>query len=75
MTNAILTPQDQLQIEDLFNYIALNEITIQTKEDLQLAMKNWVNDGVKFYHRMTKTNDGKIVGEHLFNDYLKEKGL
>ena len=60
------------QIADLANYIKCNDITINNENDLQLAMRNWLQDGMKFYHRMTKTKDGIIVAEKMFNNYINK---
>jgi hypothetical protein len=60
------------QIADLANYIKCNDITINNENDLQLAMRNWLQDGMKFYYRMTKTKDGIIVAEKMFNNYINK---
>jgi hypothetical protein len=60
------------QIADLANYIKCNDITINNENDLKLAMRNWLQDGMKFYHRMTKTKDGIIVAEKMFNNYINK---
>ena len=60
------------QIADLANYIKCNDITINNENDLQLAMRNLLQDGMKFYDRMTKTKDGIIVAEKMFNNYINK---
>ncbi len=76
MENLQFTNNEKESLNDLFDFIILKNLEVDTEEKFQNALNLWIKSKTEFYSKMINKNGTKTdllnnVGEKMFNNYLQ----